>query len=363
VTDPPAPFAPGSPAVAPVVLSSYFHSAGDPDPAALHYGRIDNPTWGELEADLGRLEGATSAVLASGQAATHALLLAARDVLGADPLVAVVPDEGYYNTRALATALPGVEARVVDQRDLSAVSAALAPRRSLLWVETPTNPLLRVLDLQVLAATAHRAGCLVAVDNTLATPALQRPLDHGADATMTSLTKGASGHSDVILGAVATRHPELAERVRAWRTLAGGIGGPMEVWLARRGLSTLDLRARQQSATAAELARRLGGHRAVRAVYYPSPADPITARQLPHGCGGIVSFVPRGDTDLADRVVAAAHRIAPGTSFGGVASSWERRRRWGGDDCDDALIRLSVGIEPVDALWADVAAALESATG
>lgn len=349
---------PGSPAVPPIVLSSYFHSAGDPEPAALHYGRIHNPTWSDLESDLGRLEDADAVVLASGQAATHALFLGARDVLAVDQLVAVVPAEGYYNTRILAAALPGVDARIVDQRDLDEVERALEPRRSLLWVETPTNPHLRVLDLSAMAGLAQRSQCLLAVDNTLATAALQRPLDHGADATMTSLTKATSGHSDIILGAVATRNPALVERVRWWRTLAGAIAGPTEAWLARRGLATLGLRVGQQSASASELAARLAHHRAVRAVHYPDAGDPITARQLPAGRGPVVSFVVAGSASDADRVVAGSRRVAPGTSFGGVASSWERRRRWAGDDCDDALIRLSVGIEPVDELWDDIAGAL-----
>ena len=353
-------FEPGSPAVAPIVLSSYFHSAGDPDPQGLHYGRIHNPTWSELEADLGRLEQAHAVVLASGQAATHAVYLAARDVLGAQELVAVVPAEGYYNTRILAAALPGVEARVVDQRDLGAIAAAMERGRSLLWVETPTNPLLRVLDLEALSALAAQSDSLLAVDNTLATAALQRPLDHGADVTMTSLTKAASGHSDIILGAVATRNPELAERVRWWRTLAGAIAGPTEAWLARRGLATLSLRIAQQSASAAQLAQRLGRHPAVTVVHYPDADDPVTARQLPTGRGPVLSFVVRGAAVDADRVVGASRRIAPGTSFGGVASSWERRRRWSGDDCDESLIRLSVGIEPVDELWDDLVRALDT---
>lgn len=356
----PVTFEAGSPAVPPIVLSSYFRSAGDPDPAALHYGRMHNPTWSDLEADLGRLEDADAIVLASGQAATHALLLAARDVLDADVLVAVVPGEGYYGTRNLAAALPGIDARVVDQRDLDALRPALEPGRSLLWVETPTNPLLRVLDLDQLATITHDAGCLLAVDNTLATAALQRPLDHGADVTMTSLTKAASGHSDVILGSLATRDRALAERIRAWRTLAGGIPGPVEAWLARRGLATLELRIRHQSRSAAELAPRLAAHPLVRAVHYPVDGE-VTQRQLPHGRGPVVSFVVAGGAATADRVVASSRVVAPGTSFGGVHSSWERRRRWAGDDCDDALIRLSVGVEPVDELWADVSHALDRA--
>ena len=351
-------FEPGSPAVPPIVVSSYFRSAGDPDPSALHYGRLHNPTWSDLEHDLGRLEDAEAVVLASGQAATHAILLAARDVLPADEVVAVVPDEGYYNTRTLAQALPGVEARVVDQRDDEAVRRAIEPGRSLLWVETPTNPLLRVLDLRHLADLVHAADGLLVVDNTLATAALQRPLDHGADATMTSLTKATSGHSDVILGSVATRRADLADRVRSWRTLAGGIPGPFEVWLARRGLETLTLRIAQQSASAAELAGRLPAHPAVIAVHYPGDGA-VTDLQLPHGRGPLVSFVVDGGPGAADAVVEASRLIAPGTSFGGLHSSWERRRRWSGDDCDDALIRLSVGVEPVDQLWADVTHALD----
>jgi len=252
---------------------------------------------------------------------------------------------------------------LADLQDLGAVERALgaAARGAVLWAETPTNPLLRVADLAGLGRLAAAAGAPMIVDNTVATGLLQHPLDLGAVASLCSLTKSASGHSDVILGAVLTRDSALASDLRQWRTLGGGIAGPAESWLAIRGLKTLPLRIERQSATALTLARHLGAHPRVRAVHYPgtnSATLAIASAQMPRGFGPLLSFELDGTGADADAVVAAARLIVPASSFGGVESSWERRGRWPGETAPDSLIRLSAGIEPAADLIADIDQAL-----
>ncbi len=227
----------------------------------------------------------------------------------------------------------------------------------MLWAETPTNPLLRVADLTALAGLAAAAGAPLVVDNTVATGLLQRPLDLGAVATMTSLTKSASGHSDVLLGAVATRDRDLLEKVRGWRGVGGGIPGPFESWLVLRGLRTLALRTQRQSENALALAQHLAGHPRVRAVHYPGTTSATletARRQMPRGFGPLLSFELDGGAADADSVVAASRLILPATSFGGVESVWERRGRWASETAPESLIRLGAGIEPAADLLADL---------
>ena len=234
----------------------------------------------------------------------------------------------------------------------------------MLWAETPTNPLLRVADLAGLGRLAAAAGAPMVVDNTVATGLLQRPLDLGAVASLCSLTKSASGHSDLILGAVMTRDPVLAAELRSWRTLGGGIAGPLECWLAIRGLKTLPLRIERQSSTALALAGYLSSHRRVTAVHYPGVSAgtlDIARAQMPRGFGPLLSFELDGTAAEADAVVAAARLIIPASSFGGVESTWERRGRWPGETAPGSLIRLSAGIEPAADLIADLGQALDQA--
>ncbi len=229
----------------------------------------------------------------------------------------------------------------------------------MLWAESPTNPLLRVADLAALGRLAAASGAPMIVDNTVATGVLQQPLDLGAIASLCSLTKSASGHSDVILGAVMTRDAALAEELRSWRTLGGGIAGPMETWLASRGLKTLPLRIERQSSSAQAIARYLAAHERVVAVHYPGLDGPPVARaQMPRGFGPLLSFELAGTAADADAVIAGARLIVPASSFGGVESTWERRGRWPGENAPESLIRLSVGIEPATELIADLSAAL-----
>ncbi len=199
------------------------------------------------------------------------------------------------------------------------------------------------------------------VDNTVATGLLQRPLDHGAVASLCSLTKSASGHSDVILGAVMTRDQALADDLRSWRSIGGGIAGPAEAWLAIRGLKTLPLRIDRQSATALTLAGHLCAHPRVRAVHYPGVTEDtlqVARAQMPRGFGPLLSFELDGTAAAADAVIATARLIVPASSFGGADSTWERRGRWRGESAPDSLIRLSAGLEPPADLLADLDHAL-----
>ncbi|MGH3304730.1 MAG: trans-sulfuration enzyme family protein [Streptosporangiaceae bacterium] len=350
---------PGEPVVQPPVLATILASQGSPGDA--DYGRGGNPTWAALEDALGAIESARAVVFASGQAASMALMLA----LARDRDRILLPRDGYYNARALAEQLQphGAVPVFVDQDDVAVIEHELGAGRAVLWAESPTNPLLRVADLATLARLAAAADAPMVVDNTVATGLLQQPLELGALASLCSLTKSASGHSDVLAGVVLTRDSVLADELRGWRTLGGGVLGPMEAWLALRGLKTLPLRVERQSATALAIAAHLAAHPRVAAVHYPGVRAETLAlarAQMPRGFGPLLSFEVDGTAADADAVVAAATLIVPAASFGGVESTWERRGRWPGESAPPALIRLSVGIEPAADLVADIDRALSS---
>lgn len=351
------PFPPGEPSSPPLWITAAWTSSGAPADGRHEYGRMSNPTWEDLEAELGRLERAEARVFASGQAAALALLFALerRRVL--------VAGDGYYGMRRLLGLLGslGFETVRVDLADPGEVERELGAAPAILWAETPTNPFLRVFDLALLAELARAAGAPLVVDNTTATPALQRPLDFGADATLTSLTKATSGHSDVVLGSLATRDAALLERVAAWRQAGGGIAGPMEAWLALRAVRTLDLRARRQSESALEIARALLGHARVRQVHYPGTCREtldLARRQMPHGFGALLAFEYDGDAAATEALIRRSRCFRPATSFGGTESSWERRARWASESAPESLVRVSVGIEDPRALIEDLERAL-----
>jgi cystathionine gamma-synthase len=350
---------PGLPGTPPLAPASIYVSQGIPRPGRA-YGRDGNPGWEALEQALGGLEDAEAVAFASGQAASMALMLALAP--GRERIV--LPDDGYYGGRVLADRLRphGAVPVPVDLQDLAAVERALTAAPSVLWAETPTNPLLRVADLARLGALAAASDAPMVVDNTVATGLLQRPLEAGATASLYSLTKSVSGHSDVILGAVVSRDRELLAALGAWRSSGGGIPGPFEAWLALRGLKTLPLRIARQSASALAIARHLAGHPQVSAVHYPGidkPTSELARRQMPDGFGPLLSFEVTPDcADAADKVVASARLIVPATSFGGVESTWERRARWPAETAPAGLIRLSVGIEPATDLITDIDQAL-----
>lgn len=357
----------GAPVNTPVVLSSTFVSQGVPGPGEPLYGRIDAAAWHPFEEALGALEGSAhpALVYSSGMSAIAAALS-----LVPPGGRLVLPRHCYQVTLGYAADLAarlGVEVTLVDIDDTAAVVAALSEPRpaSLLWVETPTNPMLEVADLPMLVEAAHAVGALVGVDNTFATPLVQRPLLLGADIVVHSVTKYLAGHSDVVLGAALADDADLRARLHAYRTLHGSIAGPFEVWLALRGLRTLALRVERAQASAAELARRLSTHPSVAEVRHPSlPADPghERAARLMDGYGAIIGLRPRGGPDAADAVVAAVRLWLPATSLGGVESMLERRRRFTTESLTvpEDLLRLSVGIEDVEDLWQDLDRALRS---
>jgi cystathionine gamma-synthase len=347
----------------PVWLTSTYVADGDID-----YARTDNPTWQAFESALGALEGGEALVLSSGMAAITAALS-----LVPDGSHVVAPTHAYSGTSAMleqAAERGRLTVDTVDVADTPAVSAALAGA-DLLWLESPTNPMLEVADLPAICAAARAAGTLTVVDNTFATPLVQRPLDLGADVVVHSVTKYLAGHSDVLLGATVTgsgnRGRELGARLRAHRRLTGSIAGPAEVWLALRGLRTLALRMERAQATAAELARRLDGHPAVERVRHPSlpddPGDERAAAQM-RGFGAILTIEVRGGAQAAESVANATRLWVHTTSLGGVESTLERRRRHSAEaeSVPESLLRLSVGIEDVEDLWVDLDRALTEGT-
>jgi cystathionine gamma-lyase len=351
----------GAPLLPGPVFAAPFHLRGDVDSAPYAYGRYHNPTWAQYEAALGELEGGLAVLFSSGMAAVSAVLLG----LTRPGDLVVVPSDCYGEVRAVAArqlADNGVKTRFVPTHQDSFEEAVEGAR--LVWAEIPSNPLLDVLDLDALARAARRAGALLAVDHTLATPLALRPLAHGADLAVCSDSKAMSGHSDLVLGHVAVADEELAARIRGWRTTTGAIAGPFEAWLAHRSLATLDVRLRRACANAQRIAELLDARDDVTGVRYPGlashPAHELAARQLGGLFGAIVSF-ELADAETAQAFFDASELVAEATSFGGVHTMAERRARWGADDVSDGFVRLSAGVEDGDDLVADLTRALDTA--
>jgi len=323
---------PDGPLNPPIVMASTYHAGGE-----VGYGRYGNPTWEMLESAVGSLEGGVATSFASGLAAVAATV----DLVPVGGTVVAAPDS-YYGSLALVRRLEErgrLRVRQVDLTDADAAAEAL-PGADLCWAESPTNPLLRLVDLDRLAARSRAAGVLLAVDNTFATPILQRPLESGADVVVHSATKYLSGHSDLLLGVAVARDPGIADRLVEVRSGQGSVPGTFEAWLALRGLRTLHLRVERAQANAAELALRLRSHPGVSQVHFP-------------GLGAMLSIELHGDVAAADAVTAGTRLWVHATSLGGVESSLERRRKWPGESTDvpETLLRLSVGVEgvaPVD---------------
>ncbi|OKJ22747.1 cystathionine gamma-lyase [Streptomyces sp. CB00316] len=344
------------------VFAAHFHLSGEPV-GPYTYGRDTNPTWTHLERAIGDLEApgedVSTTVFASGMAAITAVLLS--QARTGD--VVVLPDDGYQAlplVREQLTAF-GVEVRTAPTG--GDAQLALLEGAKMLWIESPSNPGLDVCDIRRLVAAAHEAGALVAVDNTLATPIGQRPLELGADFSVASDTKGMTGHGDILLGHVTCRDPRLTADVRRWRKVVGAIPGPMEAWLAHRSLATLQLRIDRQCTTALALAEALAKRTEVTGLRYPGlTADPsygIAVRQM-RRFGSVVSF-ELADRETAERFLSALRLVDDATSFGGVRSTAERRGRWGGDAVPEGFIRFSVGAEDPEDLLADVERALDEA--
>ena len=349
----------------PVVLTSTYRGVGTVGEGDRSYARLTNPTWEAFEDVLAQLEGAPCPALsyASGMAAITA-------VLSLVPVggTLVVPRHSYQGTLQLARRWQErgiLTVRPVDIADTAATLAAL-DGADMLWIESPTNPVLEVADLAPLLAGAGERGVLTAVDNTFATPLLQRPLALGADLVVHSATKYLAGHSDVIMGAVVCASQPLRARLHSQRSLEGGIPGPFEAWLALRGVRTLAVRLERSMASAAELARRLQRHPAVAQVRYPGlPEDPgheRAAAQMEGGFGAVLAVVPHVDDAAAVEELVSRLRVwTPATSLGGVESLVERRRRHHDEphSVPENLLRLSVGIENVEDLWQDLRVGLD----
>jgi cystathionine gamma-synthase len=311
-----------------------------------YYSRYGSPTVAEAEQALGELDGGLALLLPSGLAAVTSVVLG---LLAPDRMVALARD-AYFGTSALFRELERWGLRFVEF-DQSGPAPAGA---DLIWLETPSNPLLSFPDIEAFTG----GGTLVVVDSTAATPVLLRPLEYGADIALHSATKYLGGHSDVLLGAVVCRHEEHYERLLEFRSRTGIVPAPDVAWLLLRSLPTLELRVRRQSRTALELARRLADHPAVERVNYPGLDNDVAARYLDGAFGGLLSFEVVGGDEAARRVETATRVIRNATSLGGTKSSLETRHRWEGDRVPESLVRLSVGLEDVDELWADLEQAL-----
>jgi len=352
------PRTPRAPLSAPIVLSATFQHGPD-DNYYLRQGSSD--TIRAFEAAVGALEGGAALAFSSGMAAVAAV--AEGQSAGG---VAVVPRAGYSGSVALfdeQQRMGRMQVRPVDITDTAAVITALAGA-DLLWLESVTNPMLGVADLPTLIDAAHEVGALVCVDSTFSTPLVVRALDYGADVVMHSATKYLSGHSDLLMGVLVTRAAELGASLKLRRDLTGAVPGALESYLALRGLRTLALRMQRAQANAAELAARLAAHPAVTRVRYPGLAsDPghERASRLHHGYGAMISFEVAGSADDAEAVCQRVELISHATSLGGVESLIERRARHAIDAAQGTpptLLRLSVGIEHVEDLWADLEQAL-----
>jgi cystathionine gamma-lyase len=331
------PFLPGP------VFAAPFHLQGPADATRFSYQRYTNPTWENLEAAVGELEGGEVLFFASGMAAVTAVAVSA--LRPGDVLVA--PSDAYPGIRSIALEHlepRGVEVRLVPTEE-GAVREALHGA-SMVWVESPSNPGLEMLDLVLLANEAHAAGATFVVDNTLAGPLRQRPLELGADVSVSSASKSLTGHSDLVLGYVAATDVEWVDALRSWRATTGAIPGAFEAWLAHRSLATLAVRLERQEANAAALVDALRLRDDVEDVRWPR-------------VGSVLCFT-LADADRAQAFLDAATLVTEATSFGGLHSTAERRARWGTDDVAEGWIRFSAGIEDTDDLVADVVDALDA---
>ena len=348
---------PGDSVAEPLTPTSIFHLPDEPAPERV-YGRIGNPTVTAVEDRLAVLENAPAVLFSSGMAAYTAAILATAK---AGDTVLLLSD-GYYAARNLMDEILtgfGVVSKTCPTAEIDTVSVDGV---RLAIVETPTNPHLDVIDIAALATRCRAAGCLLAVDNTVCTALTQQPLDLGADLVIVSDTKSMAGHSDLLLGHVASRDPVLMEKVVQARTLAGAIASPFDAWLLLRGMETLELRLARMGETAARAAEMLKGDAAIRTVRYPGlandPAFGVARRQMTHP--GFLIGATFEDKAAADRFISASRAFVPATSFGGLHSSADRRARWG-DAVPEGFLRLSIGVEPGDELLRRVGIGLKAA--
>ena len=355
----------GGPLHAGPVFASPFHVSGDPAGVAYSYGRSHNPTWTELEHAIAGLESQAEVgvrTFASGIAAVAAVfgaLLKPGDTV-------VMPADAYFTARQLVQELfvpMGVRLRLIACKDFTDPTQVEGAK--LVWLETPSNPLLEVTDIARAAEVAHAAGALVAVDNTTSTPLGQKPLELGADISVCSDSKSMCGHSDLLLGHVAVTDALLLSKIDRQRTLTGGIPGPMEAWLALRSLATLPLRLERSSDNALRIAKFLDERDEVTEVRYPGlnlHLGYAIAKAQMQFFGPVLGFTLAGK-DEAEKFLRSAKLVTEATSFGGITTSAERRARWGHDNIPPGFIRFSAGCEDVEDLLEDIAQALVATHG
>jgi cystathionine gamma-synthase len=355
----------GSGDVSPAIhLATTFERGKDGSfPFGYSYIREDNPTRKALETCIAALEGGTAAVsFASGSAASFAVFSLMQP---GDQVLA--PRESYHGTakqlREVLSAY-GVRPTFIDMTDVAVVRAAMSESVRLVWIETPSNPLLNVTDINAISALAHNHGALVCCDNTFATPVLQRPFELGADIVMHSSTKYFGGHSDAMGGVVVVKDDALAKRLHGYQGTVGAVPAPFDCWLIHRSLATLKLRVSAQSQSALQIANYLVKHPKVEHVYYPGlPTHPgfvIARQQMQDGFGGVVSFGVRGNAQTAFAVAARLQIFTRATSLGGVESLVEHRASVEGPHsmAPPNLLRLSIGLEHADDLIRDLELAL-----
>jgi cystathionine gamma-synthase len=342
----------------PIALNSTFHEGGP-----VGYGRYGNETWSALEEAISVLEGGKTLLFSSGMAAISAVFS-----LLPEGAVIVAANNGYQGTTTLLKKLNESEKLKVRFINLANTDECIAaiPGAQMLYLESPLNPLLEVVDLPKIIAAGKAAGCGVAVDNTLATPLLQNPLALGADISIHSVTKYLSGHSDLILGSLTTNDQALYGRLEQSRRYGGAIAGPFEAWIALRGLRTFAIRMQRSQENAMELANRLSKDSRISKVRYPGLATDSyhgLAKSFMKGFGAMISFDVKASVEQVDLMCNSSKLITNATSLGGVESIWERRRRWATESATvpENLIRFSVGIENVDDLWDDIQQALNTA--
>jgi cystathionine gamma-synthase len=351
--------------VPPIYLSTTFEREADGSYRHDYvYSRADNPNRKLLESSLAVLEnGAVAVSFASGMAATTALFQVLKS---GDHLI--VPNDAYYATNVLIAEVfvPwGLEMTKVDMTDFQQIKSAIQPNTKLIWIETPSNPELKITDIEATANLAHEHGAILAVDNTWATPVMQRCFDFGADVVMHSTTKYFGGHSDVLSGALIFKEAgALSDKVKNIQRLTGGVPSPFDCWLITRGIKTLPLRVKAQTKTAMKLAEYLSQHPQIEAVHYPGlpshPQHEIAKRQMTGGFGGMLAVQIKGDSKNAMAVTGRLKLFTTATSLGGVESLIEHRKSVESPDSPtpDNLLRISVGLENIEDLIEDWAKAL-----
>lgn len=349
----------GDPVALPVVQSAMYHLPGTPD-VPPGYGRVGNPTWSALEHVLSALEDAPALAFPSGMAAISAALFATLRH-GARLLI---PEDGYYVTRLLSQQFLSTYGVTVTQRPTARFTEGGFDGFDVVFVETPSNPGLDLIDLAAVAAQVRAAGGRSIADNTTMTALGQRPLDLGIDIVVASDTKAPGGHSDLLMGHVASRDTAVMQAVADWRRITGAIPSAHEAWLLHRGLETLDTRFDRMCSTAQLLAERLQDHPTRPQIRFPGlpqdPAHALARRQMTRM--GFLLSLTLDSAETAETFIQSCPLLRPATSFGGVHSSAERRARWG-DAVPPGFIRLSVGCEPAEELWQALEAALTLAAG